>query len=129
MSTSLLDDLNDLISDESARVEYKHELALSAFTNDVARLMDEQKISQSELARRLGVSRARVSQLMRHKSSPTLRTMVAVGNALGCDVTPGVAPCGFRPARLFVAAGGKTVTGSDKESSVEQSDARAVSTN
>jgi transcriptional regulator with XRE-family HTH domain len=77
--------------------EYKHELAISAFTNDVARVMDKKGVTQSELARRLGVSRARVSQLMQHKSSPTLRTMVEVANALGCEVSPGVAPCGFRP--------------------------------
>ena len=78
--------------------EYKHELAISAFTNDVARVMDEKGVSQSELARRLGVSRARVSPLMQHTSSPTLRTMVEVAIALGCEVTPGVAPCGLRPA-------------------------------
>ena len=97
MSTSLLDDLNGLISDESAQIEYKHELAISAFTNDLARLMTDQGVSQSELARRLGVSRARVSQLMRHKSSPTLHTMVEVANALGCDVSPGLAPRESRP--------------------------------
>jgi len=34
---------------------------------------------------------------MQHKSSPTLRTMVEVATALGCEVTPGVVPCGFRP--------------------------------
>lgn len=107
--TSLLDDLNDLISDEGAQIEYKHELAVSSFTNDVARLMADQGISQSELARRLGVSRARVSQLMQHSSSPTLRTMVEVADVLGCDLTPGLAPCGFHPARLYVADGGKNV--------------------
>lgn len=109
--TSLLDDLNDLISDETAQIEYKHELAVSAFTNDVARLMADQDISQAELARRLDVSRARISQLLQHTSSPTLRTMVEVANALGCDLAPGLAPCGFRPARLYVADGGKNVAG------------------
>lgn len=85
--SSVLNELQSLISDEADRVEYKHELAISAFTNDVARLMSEQGISQSELARRLGVSRARVSQLMQHRSSPSLRTMVEVADALGCDVS------------------------------------------
>src|SRR5665647_2790383 len=88
----LLGQLNDLVSDETSQVEYKHELAISAFTNDVARVMDEKGVRQSELARRLGVSRARVSQLLQHRSSPTLRTMVEVATALGCEVTLGVAP-------------------------------------
>ena len=111
MSTSLLDELNSLIADEGAQIAYKHEIAISAFTNSVARLMSDQDVSQSELARRLGVSRARVSQVMQHKSSPTLRTMVEVANALGCDVAPGLVPWGFRPVRLYVADGGKTVAG------------------
>lgn len=36
----LLGQLNDLVSDETSQVKYKHELAISAFTNDVARVMD-----------------------------------------------------------------------------------------
>jgi transcriptional regulator with XRE-family HTH domain len=109
--SDLLGQLDDLISDESSQVEYKHEIAISAFTNEVARLMTEHGISQAALARRLGVSRARVSQLLQHTSSPTLRTMVEVADALGCELSPVVTPKGFRPVRLCVADGGKAVPG------------------
>jgi transcriptional regulator with XRE-family HTH domain len=111
MSTSLFDELNELVSDETSKVEFKHELALSSFTNELARLMKERGITQSELARRLGVSRARVSQIMQHVSSPTLRTMVQAASILDCDVVPTLLPCGLRPSRLLVADGGKTVAG------------------
>lgn len=97
--TDLLGQLNDLISDEAGQAEYRHELALSSFTNDVARVMHEKNINQSELARRLGVSRARVSQLLQHASSPTLRTMVEVAQALECDVCPVIVPRGLRATR------------------------------
>jgi len=110
--SDILDQLNELIADEASRLEHKHELAISAFTNAVARLMADQGLSQSDLAHRLGVSRARVSQLLQHTSSPTLRTMVHIANALGCEVAPSLAPCGLRPPRLFVADGGKTIAGS-----------------
>jgi transcriptional regulator with XRE-family HTH domain len=80
------------MSDLLDQTDYRHELAMSSFTNDVARLMAEQGVSQSGLARRLGVSRARVSQVMRHKSSPTLRTMVEVVAALDCDFVARVVP-------------------------------------
>ena len=96
--TDLLGQLDDLVADEASQAEYRHEIAISAFTNNVARVMDDQGVSQSELARRLGVSRARVSQLLQHKSSPTLRTMVEVATALGCEVTLGVTP-GDSPSR------------------------------
>ena len=98
--SDILDQLNELIADEASQVEYKHELAISAFTNEIARLMTDQGLSQSDLARRLGVSRAHVSQLLQHKSSPTLRTVVEVATALGCEVTLGVAPDGAPSRRL-----------------------------
>jgi transcriptional regulator with XRE-family HTH domain len=84
MSDRLKNELESLITGEAGRLEYTHELALSSFTNDIARIMRAQSVSQAELARRLGVSRARISQLMQHKSSPTLRTMLEVSHALGC---------------------------------------------
>lgn len=103
MSTSLFDELNKLIADDGAQAEYQHELAISAFTNSLARIMAEQRVSQAELARRLGVSRARVSQIMQHRCSPTLRTMVQLSSALGCDltvaITPGVDPVEVRSPR------------------------------
>jgi transcriptional regulator with XRE-family HTH domain len=111
MSTSLFDELNELVSDVTSKVEYKHELALSTFTNNLARLMHEKSMSQSDLARQLGISRARVSQVMKHASSPTLRTMVQLANAFDCDVSPALVPCGFRAIHLSVADGGKTVAG------------------
>lgn len=92
MSTDLLSELSGLVSSDSEQIEYAHELALSALTNDIARIMRDQGVSQSELARRLGVSRARVSQLMCHKSSPTLHTVVEVARALGCDMTVTIVP-------------------------------------
>jgi len=88
--TNLQGQLEELISDDVSWAEYKYELAISGFTNDLARLMTEQGVTQSELARRLGVSRARVSQLLQHKSSPTLRTMVQAASALGCEVGLGI---------------------------------------
>jgi transcriptional regulator with XRE-family HTH domain len=96
----LVDHLDELIAEGAGRLEHAHELALSAFTNSVARRMSEQGISQADLARRLGVSRARVSHLLQHKSSPTLRTMVEVANALGCDIVPAVTPHEATPTRL-----------------------------
>ncbi len=82
--------LDALIEDDAGRVAYEHERAVSAFTNDAARIMREQGISQADLARRLGVSRARVSQLLQHRSSPTLSTMALVAHALGSRLTVGL---------------------------------------
>ncbi len=98
--SDLVDQLGGLVSDDVGGLEYAHELAVSAFTNSVARRMADLGVSQADLARSLGVSRARVSHLLQHKSSPTLRTMVEVANALGCDVVPVAKPRGAERRRL-----------------------------
>jgi transcriptional regulator with XRE-family HTH domain len=102
--SDLLGQLDGLVADESRQAEYRHEIAISAFTNDVARVMAEHGVSQSELARRLGVSRARVSQLLQHTSSPTLRTMVEVAAALGCEVSLNVTPDRRTSSRVYAGA-------------------------
>ncbi len=91
--SSLRTQLDALIDDDVSRAAYEHERVVSAFTNDIARIMREQGISQAELARRLGVSRARVSQLLQHRSSPTLSTMVLVAHALGSRLIVGLGAC------------------------------------
>ncbi|MBE0416534.1 MAG: helix-turn-helix transcriptional regulator [Coriobacteriia bacterium] len=103
--SDLLNELEQLLPDAQSRAEYRHELAISTFTNAVSRRMADEGVSQAELARRLGVSRARVSQLLQHTSSPTLRTMVEVASALGCEVVPVVAPCGQGPGPASGAGG------------------------
>ena len=109
--SDLLGQLDELISSVDDELAFKHELAISAFTNAVAQRLQELGLSQTELAQRLGVSRARVSQIMQHAASPTLRTMVEVASALDCQVATGLAPRGFRLPRLYVTDGGMTVAG------------------
>lgn len=52
----------------------------------IARLMEEQKVSRAELARRLGRSRAYVTQMLRGTTNLTLRTLAEVAYALGAEV-------------------------------------------
>lgn len=92
--SSLGAQLDGMIADDVSQVQFKHELAISGFTNALAARMSHQGISQADLARRLGVTRARVSQLLQHKSSPTLQTMVQVAHALGCEVRLALVPSG-----------------------------------
>lgn len=53
----------------------------------IARLMAEQGMSKAALARRLGKSRAWVTQLLSGKANMTLRTLAEVAHALGVEVT------------------------------------------
>ena len=52
----------------------------------VYEVMQEQKITQKELAKRMGVSDARMSQLLNMQSNLTLKTIARFEIALGVDL-------------------------------------------
>ena len=52
----------------------------------IARLMQEQKVTKAELARRLGKSRAYITQMLTGSTNLTVRTLAEVAYALGAEV-------------------------------------------
>ena len=52
-------------------------------------------ITQRELARRMGVTEAFVSNLLNRRSNPTMETVAAVAAAMGCAVTIDFVPDGL----------------------------------
>jgi transcriptional regulator with XRE-family HTH domain len=63
--------------------------------------MHELKLNQSDLAERLGCTRARVSLLLHQSHSLNLRTIFRVAEALECDVTLQVLKDGGVELRLI----------------------------
>lgn len=74
--------------------------AILELTEEVVRRMEEQSVSRSELARRLGTSPAYVTKLLRGNANLTLATMVRLARALEselhCHLTPARAGRGSR---------------------------------
>jgi len=58
----------------------------------IARLMREQKVTKAELARRLGRSRAYITQMLSGSTNLTVRTLAEVAYALGAEVRLGAVP-------------------------------------
>jgi len=52
----------------------------------IARLLEEQRVSKAELARRLGKSRAYITQMLSGSTNLTVRTLAEVAYALGVEV-------------------------------------------
>jgi plasmid maintenance system antidote protein VapI len=69
-----------------ASVDYWVDGPITEFAEDIWRLMEEQKVSRAELARRLGTSRAYVTKLLGGNANFTLQTMTKVAMALGSTV-------------------------------------------
>lgn len=67
-------------------VDYWVSGPITEFAEDIWRLMEEQKVSRAELARRLGTSRAYVTKLLGGNANFTLQTMTKVAMALGATV-------------------------------------------
>jgi DNA-binding phage protein len=76
-------------------------------------IMNDRGISRAELARMTGLSRARLTQLMRPEANPTLRTLASIFHALGERVEIDV-----RSKALRIQGGGD---GSDWSMSAEES--------
>jgi transcriptional regulator with XRE-family HTH domain len=69
-----------------ASVDYWVDGPITEFAEDIWRLMEEQKVSRAELARRLGTSRAYVTKLLGGNANFTLQTMTKVAMALEATV-------------------------------------------
>jgi plasmid maintenance system antidote protein VapI len=81
-----LDRYNQAIQAARKSVDYWVDGPITEFIEDVWRLMEEQKVSRAELARRLGTSRAYVTKLLGGNANFTLQTMTKVAMALGSQV-------------------------------------------
>ena len=78
MSNSYL----EMFEKDSQSVDYWKEYAILSFTEELARKMEEKRISQTELARRLGSSAAYVSQALNGTANFTIGTMTKLAHAL-----------------------------------------------
>lgn len=79
-----------IFSDPAARREYEETYLVGEVTDSVSALLQELGLSQADLAKRLGVTKGRVSQILSGRQNMTLRTLAAIGWALGVsfDLTP-----------------------------------------
>ena len=74
-----------LLQTEDGRRALEQERLIMQATEAIAMLMDEQQISRSELARRIGKSPAFITKLLRGNNNFTLRTLSDVFFALDCS--------------------------------------------
>ena len=73
--------------DAQWRRDNEHWLRYSRYiTVQVLRSMDEQSVTQVELARRMGCTQQYVSNLLKGSSNMTLETIARLENALGIDL-------------------------------------------
>lgn len=72
--------------------EYKLESLELEVTERILQIMEERGISRSELAERLGVSKAAVSKLFNNGSNMTLKRLLTIAEALGLELRVNLDP-------------------------------------
>ena len=83
MSDSLMERLTS--TPEGMRL-YQQERAIQEVTDLLCQIMDEQKVSRAELAKRLGRTKGYVTQLLDGRANMTVRTIADVFLSLDCAV-------------------------------------------
>ncbi len=71
---------------------YWADRAVLDFTDELARLMDEQQVSRAELARRIGSSQAYVTKALNSRANFTIASMTKLALALGSELRLHLAP-------------------------------------
>lgn len=83
-----------LLLEAEESLEYWTESVILEFTEDLARVMDEQNISRAQLARRLGTSQAYITKILSGNANFTLATMTKLVRAINSILRVHIAPEG-----------------------------------
>ena len=85
---------DEYVADEDLEqdIDYQAELVKLAIAELLLSRMEQMDISRSELARRMNVSRARVTQILAGYANLTVSTMAAAAAALGTKVSVELIP-------------------------------------
>jgi transcriptional regulator with XRE-family HTH domain len=71
-----------MFQEAESHADYWIDGPITEFVEDLARLMEEQRVTRAELARRLGTSRAYITKMLGGNANFTLLTMVKLAMAL-----------------------------------------------
>ena len=72
--------------------EYHKELAILSFTEELCRVMEEQGVTHTELARRIGKSQAYISRVLNGGANFTLGSMTMLSAALSMELRTELVP-------------------------------------
>lgn len=82
------DDLQEVLKNPKLRRLYEYECAVVALAQKIAEFRDAQRLKQSELAKKLGVTQQFISQIETGNcKNLTLQTLIKVADSLGRGVT------------------------------------------
>ena len=94
MNASIEERLQAILDRAVQHDEYWEEKAVLRFTESVVEQLQRQRLTQSDLAKRIGCSNAHVSKILSGTENLTLKTMDKIARALDCSFDPTLEPKG-----------------------------------
>ena len=79
--------VNEYVESHRLNVDFAVERLILEFMGAIHRQMEESNVTQEEMAQRMGVTQARVSQMLDFTGNVTVRTLGRAACALGCEWT------------------------------------------
>jgi transcriptional regulator with XRE-family HTH domain len=93
---------NKLLDTYEDDVEFRTEELILDFTERIVAKMEEKGISRAELSRKLGVSKAFITNLLNGNPNLTIKTMVSIADALESRLNLDIYPKGFKPKNFYL---------------------------
>lgn len=91
----------DKLEDFRDDADFYAEQLILDLTEQVVSIMKELGMNRTELADRLGVSKAFVTKLLRGNTNITLKTMTFLARSLGCDVSIDICPKDVQMVKVY----------------------------
>ncbi|MEO0075794.1 MAG: helix-turn-helix transcriptional regulator [candidate division WOR-3 bacterium] len=82
-------------------VEFITEEVIIEFTEKIVDRMEKLNLSRTELAKKLGVSKAFITKILNGNPNLTVKTMVSIAKALECKLDIELCPEGFETRKKF----------------------------
>lgn len=82
-------------------IDYETEKVILTLTEKIVEFMENNNISRVEMAKRLGVSKAFVTKILNGNPNLTIKSMVSIAIALGCELAIDICPEGVKVWKVY----------------------------
>lgn len=84
-------------------LEFRTEEVILDFTEKIVTKMDDMNVNRTNLAEKLGVSKAFITKLLNGNPNLTIKTMMSIAFALDCELNLDLYPKGFEIRNFYIS--------------------------
>lgn len=93
---------NDMLEQYKDDIDFLTEEAIIEFNEKIVKRLKELNLSRTELANKLGVSKAFITKLLNGNPNLTIKTMVSIAKALDCNLELDLCPKEYEIRKFYL---------------------------